>query len=259
LKSSFFKGAVINSSNRNSLNNGINFDNIRNQLNHSEVLLDFNSFHKINSLDPDYTISTSLFEVHNSFKEPKLSFLNNWSKSDNLQSAFQNILLDSILTNTESLQSIYFSPSGPLNNISFSSLKNKEGKYLCELFDLYQLSAVSKLAERRDEPKKKSFLFYGGINYNTSKENRSNDKELNQSFNLLSSLDRSVKGTKSRGESWTYLPATLEEINQISLLLKKKNIQYSIKTKLDASEEGLRKLDGKSPSVIHLATHGYFF
>jgi|GEM_PF-6445023 len=181
-------------------------------------------------------------------------------KPDSLSSFLLfNKIITPININTAKGSDIYFSPSGPLNNVSFSSLKNKDGTYLCELYDLYQLSSLGKLAENRKEPRKKSFLFYGGINYNNDRVNASNEKVLNESFNLLSSIDRSVKGTKSRGDSWMYLPGTLEEVNQIGKLADNYNIRYTIKKDLEASEEEFRKLDGNSPSVIHLATHGYFF
>jgi CHAT domain-containing protein len=65
----------------------------------------------------------------------------------------------------------------------------------------------------------------------------------------------------SRGESrdaWLSLPGTAGEIKDIKELFEKYNVKALLFAQQKATEEQFKLLSGHSPSVIHLATHGFF-
>ena len=61
-----------------------------------------------------------------------------------------------------------------------------------------------------------------------------------------------------RGE-WDDLSGTKDEVNSISSLLSSNNIKVEVFTQADGSEEVFKSLSAKNVSLIHLATHGFYF
>ena len=62
------------------------------------------------------------------------------------------------------------------------------------------------------------------------------------------------------GVVFNYLPATKKEVQNIAQQFQSKNWQVSTYTDLEAVEEQFKILEGEqAPSILHIATHGYFF
>jgi CHAT domain-containing protein len=102
-----------------------------------------------------------------------------------------------------------------------------------------------------DKNKNIELLLYGGIDFDKSDSSVNNETPLTD-FNEMA--------TRSGISGWNYLEGTVNEINQIATKAKQYNFKAEIKTNRDATEESIKKLDGKStPYVLHLATHGFFF
>lgn len=152
---------------------------------------------------------------------------------------------------------IYYSPSGVLNQISFGALKR--GNSLSKKHNLVHLSSTTILEKKPTEPLLTNTLFIGGIDYDY--HNTENEKTINSSEHTYLNMEslNNVRGTKSRGESWTELPGTLTEINRLQDILKSKGYKYNMLTKEVATEANFKKLSGNSPSILHIATHGFFY
>jgi CHAT domain-containing protein len=59
---------------------------------------------------------------------------------------------------------------------------------------------------------------------------------------------------------WTYLPGTFDEVTAIKELAREYNVRTSLFTGTEAREEQLKKIGAHAnPSVLHIATHGFFF
>jgi len=62
------------------------------------------------------------------------------------------------------------------------------------------------------------------------------------------------------GVIFNYLPATQKEVEDIALQFRTKNWKVNAYTALNAVEEQFKLLEGpQAPSILHIATHGYFF
>jgi len=156
----------------------------------------------------------------------------------------------------KSSKTIYYSPSGLLNQISFSALKNDEHT-LSANYNLVQLSSTGVLAEGLTEPGTDTTLFIGGINYDYKNDHTA---KADSSYTYYNSESfKALRGTKTRGESWTYLPNTLKEIKDLqSILNSEQKLSFSL-TASDAKETVFKKQSGKSANILHIATHGFFF
>ena len=151
---------------------------------------------------------------------------------------------------------VYFAPAGILNQISFGALKSEEG-ILSNQYELVQLSSTALLKNDLAIPKPKNALFVGGINYEYTE---TVSKALDSTAYVYLDME-SIKGsrsTRNRGESWKELPGSLIEIETLGALISKQGDTRLLKGK-KATETQFKRLSGKSPNILHIATHGFFY
>lgn len=172
--------------------------------------------------------------------------------------------IDSLMTGVER---IYYSPSGILNRISFSAIPDQDGQYLSDRYQLIYKSSTQKLIHSKGTQEKsdlEQIMIFSDIDFNNFDEELSfaasgYDKAVESTFSYqkLESNQRSI----SRGRYWYDLPKTKEESQKIEKLFGQHNVSIDVLSKKMATEESFKELGGKnkSPDIIHLATHGFFF
>lgn len=155
---------------------------------------------------------------------------------------------------------IYFSPSGLLNQISLSAIATTDSTYISDeyLFNQMNTTGILTFKDKIDKPVKDIAIF-GGIDFDASDEHIASiakDIILNEDI-----VSRSLYTQDStRSGKWTYLNGTLDEAQRIDKMAKSKNIESKLFSGAQAIEEQFKSLSGNSsPSVIHIATHGFFF
>ena len=173
------------------------------------------------------------------------------------RSELYNLIWSPIRDAVDLPKRIYYSPSGLLNQISIAALKNQEG-VLCHQHDLIQMSNTAILKDGLNEPQSASYHFIGGVNYDALEEVEIKEQPQDTSEDLMSTLVRG-KATRNRGESWTFLPGSLAEVEQLKGLLNKEENTVVLSTGIHASETMIKSLSGNSPHVLHIATHGFFY
>lgn len=201
--------------------------------------------------------------------EPRLVYLKNGNELENsvfssyrrdiqnhnvvhINSTVYEKLWRPIDQNLKSLKTVYISKDGIYNMLNINTLFNEEaGCYLFELKDIITLSRTDELFEKKvNVYPENAFLFgrptfYDNITLDTiSKENTMWYSDLPRHY--------SIQNTKLSD-----LPGTEKEVNEISFLLNEKGIKTVVYLKKDASEANLKKI--LKPSVLHIATHGFFF
>ena len=142
--------------------------------------------------------------------------------------------LDPFLRNAKT---IYYSPYGMLSTVNFDILTDDNGLSLNQKYQLVRVSSTLDInsARLRNIATSKSAALYGNINYDTSFYD------------------------SSRGSKFGRLKNAGKEINSISNILKGQNITSAIFDRTSATEESFKNLSGKSPEILHLATHGFCF
>ena len=169
---------------------------------------------------------------------------------------------DSLLKGTKT---VFYSPIGLLYRVPFAAMSPPDKKYL---FDKYNLKVVS--CTRNIQSGNKSLMItpdfsttiYGGIQFNldankqiiaAKKYSNSNLKPL-----IAFSTTSEIKNA-TRGGSWNYLKGTLIESNAILSEFNKYKINAELISGENAVEESFKSISGKSPKIIHIATHGFYF
>ena len=146
----------------------------------------------------------------------------------------------------EGIKNIYFSPSGRLYNIGIEYLPGME-KY-----NIIRLSSTRELVTEEDTRTGNRAVLYGGLDYYAELDTLSKDKSittLNETF--VRGLD--IRGGKNK------LPHTKEEVEDISNELRKANWTCLVDSASMGTEESFKALSGKKISILHIATHGFYY
>ena len=157
----------------------------------------------------------------------------------------------------ENVRKIYYSPVGLLNTIALHAL-NSDSLYLFEKYDMKQLSSTYEIIRLKHKTKEDiiNAAVYGGIHYDVPKE------ELLMAANGYEHhvvVNRNWEQEERRYRNgWHYLQGTLVEANDVTSWLEKAGVSVELYKGVEANEESFKALDGKSISLIHVATHGFF-
>ena len=166
-----------------------------------------------------------------------------------------NLIIKPIESELKGNDKMYISADGMLHRVAFAALMNASDKRLVEMYDLEQVSSSRVITQRRKQPKKETVLLVGGVNYDFNTEGKNILYNSQTSFlDIVSEEESSTLKT-----SWQYLQGTAKEIENIESILSSKTTRVSILANNKASETKIKALNGKSPDVIHIATHGFFF
>jgi CHAT domain-containing protein len=123
-------------------------------------------------------------------------------------------------------------------------------------YELDQYGSTKQLALRNEQKELQSpqnIVLFGDASFtmdSTAIARSKGKKEVSNTYQL------SNRG--GRGGAWNNLPGTAEEIKKIDQLFAANKVSTERFLKTAASEENLKSLSGRSPQVLHIATHGFF-
>ena len=154
------------------------------------------------------------------------------------------------------VKTIYYSPVGQLYSVSFNALMS-DSATLSEKYSLRLLSSTSEVVRiKKDSHRKISdAVVYGGIVYDLSDD---------QMVAEARGYDINSKGSTPHLEldndrsGWNYLSGTEEEAKNINMTLDSVGVLTTLYMGAHANEESIKSLSGKSPFLLHIATHGFF-
>ena len=161
-----------------------------------------------------------------------------------------------------SVHTVYYSPCGLLCKLSFAALHAGMGKMPADKFTLKQLLCTRSLAWPEED--KNYFTnagLWGNIDYNHAVAVNKNSLPVYDSagtvlFTPVYDINKTDKSFYTG--LWPSLPGTKTETETIYSLLKEKNITCKQETESNAGEEKFKRMDGNSPGLLHIATHGFF-
>ena len=195
--------------------------------------------------------------IYNEFKNQASKFED---KTELKDSNFYNNFWKPIADKIGDAKTIYVSLGGIYNNINLNTIYNPNtGKYLLEEKDIRIVNSARDFVLSKEHEKKivtstKASL-YGFPDYNGNTTISVDTLAFLASTRNLSQewIDRLTRGNMKASP----LPATKIEIENISSTFNKNGWNVSSYSGSEASETNLKK--EKSPRVLHIATHGYFF
>lgn len=180
-----------------------------------------------------------------------------------VSSDLYNLVWKPLETELEGVENIYFSPIGAFFQIGIEYLENEYGMNMNNLFAIHRLSSTKELVRQKlDNPSRKVALF-GGINYNASLKHMKEDAvDCTKKNKMVRSLDiefTNLRTLESKGQI-CYLPGTFKEVNCIKEILdESKNCESLLFCGDEGTETSLKDVCNKDCSVIHIATHGFFY
>jgi CHAT domain-containing protein len=157
------------------------------------------------------------------------------------------------------IKKIYFAPAGLLYRISFAALPISKDSVLNDKYHLIQLTNTASVLNQQQYflTASDTLDLYGGIPYDV--DSNVLKKVVAHYHNVNDNTKRSLTPGFSNPETWNYLSGTQREIDSILAISNNKNT-FRVFKGINATEESIKALSGESsPSVLHIATHGFFF
>ena len=190
---------------------------------------------------------------------------------ENNQRTIYDLLWKPIEKELANIKTIYFSSAGLLHQLNISAIPVNIDTTLADLYNLIGLYSMRQLLIPDTAFLEKTVtdaLLFGGIQYefDSTKLVGNSISLINYNPSSRSLLDFSKTDTLLRVGKWQYLPGTEKEVSSIQKIMLKSGHKVEIFKEIDASEEVFKSLcrthdqsNKKSPRIIHIATHGFFF
>ena len=148
---------------------------------------------------------------------------------------------------------IFIAMDGQTQLLNIKYLTGRDGKRIADKHEIYQLTSTKEIIRLHKEETNKpmsSIALFGGLDYDMDIES---DKKQ---ANLLAY--RGVDSTIFRG-SLDILPESKKEVVSIDSMAKRYGLDSSLFVSLDGTEEAMKSLPHHPVSILHVATHGFYF
>lgn len=177
-----------------------------------------------------------------------------YSKSND---AIYNMIWDKLIPYISDKETVFYSTSGGISFINHDIIHDNSGLMLCDKINLYRVSSTAQIPNVKRNINKdfESAVLYGNIDYDTT-TNLMIDSSNNDSCTFAKPNHIVIPSEFTRS-GWTNLTHSTYEINKINTIMNSAGINTQIFEKNQATEESFKNLSGKSPDIIHFATHGF--
>ncbi len=232
----------------------ITFSDIKNSLQTGDVAVELIRHRQYNFMTGTFTnniIYSALIVRHNS-KFPEYLEL---PSGESLEKKYFQLYRNSIkfkLEDTDSYNrfwsslenrignsgTIYLSADGIYHQVNINTLKNKAGQFVLETTNLKKLTSLKEVISKKDKSLASHAVLIGNPQFSTTTYT---DNSINQPI---------------RSTILVPLPGAEKEVNEIKQILNEIKWTQTVHTGNSASEDAVKKLN--NPTVLHIATHGYF-
>ncbi len=162
------------------------------------------------------------------------------------------------------IKKIYYSPAGLLHRISFQAIPVNKTEFLSDRFQLRYLSSTRQVVFKKPERRlsnSNAFLF-ADIHYDADSSAIANSTTKSKMQDpVIAFNDYPITERGKLEESWEYLPGTKVESELLQKIFEGYGIQTRLYSQHQATEESFKAIgeENPSPSILHVATHGFFF
>ena len=156
------------------------------------------------------------------------------------------------------VKNVYFAPQGMLHSMAIEYAPTSDGGYISDKYNLYRLSSTRERILSHTTKKEQYAVLYGGLSYDadTTAVMRAND---DQTDHYVFKPRAAIENIRDVAQGISDLQYTLEEVEEIDNLYSAVNEDcYSFKG-IYGTEESFKNLSGTGKTVLHLATHGFYY
>ena len=244
----------------------VDYDAVKHALGQNEVLIDFTDYisqtqgrkyaaYIINKVQ-GYPLLKALFAERQidslGIVRPDMYYSEDYSED------VLKLLWGPLKENVSEGTTIYYVPSQLLFQVSLESLPLPDGSLLGSHYHFVRLSSARELVKMKSNAigcKDDTAVLYGGLQYDVETTAMAEESKKYDLANLLV-----IRGEIARGDSIFYdLQGTKEEILKIENILKDNKWQVTPYMGKNGTEESFLDMNGKSPRLLHLATHGFYY
>ena len=199
-------------------------------------------------------------------EQESINFYRNNITAKKIDKFSYNIFWKSINTKLTGINKAYFSPDGVYNQLSLDALYNTETKkYLADEIDIQLVVSTRDILELNEAQQTTNFAnfqaylvgfpTYGTKNIASDTKNITSDRAIQ-----TNTTNQKTKQTLSRAMNFADvkdLPGTKTEIDNINTIITQAKIKTTVLLEEKATENSIKAL--KKPTILHIATHGFFF
>jgi len=182
------------------------------------------------------------------------------SRIDKLYSTtdLYNLIWKPLENKLAGISTVYFASAGQLHLVNLAAISTPQNQTIGDKYRLVQMSTTSSIVNPSDESISTSdnILLYGGIKYTTDS---SSLIQAAKRYTTDDNITRSITSGFNGPDEIADLPNSEIEVDEIDRMAKQKGYNSKIFKGVEANEESLKSINGKkSPSILHIVTHGFF-
>lgn len=243
----------------------INYEKVRNCLADNEVVIDFSDYQTEDSVRQYvayiYDKSKRYPLLVKCFDQQQLDSLLDGMQSftlynyEQLQDGAFNLIWKSIGANITERSTVYYIPSGIMHSIALEALPLSDGTTLGQHYEFVRLTSAREIVKVHHSSKNnRTATLYGGLQYSLAPQKMEEESKAYEKSDLAG-LVRSEYGVSGFKD----LRNTKDEVKKIEKTLVDNG--FSVKAYLGSkgNAESFVALDGKAPSIVHIATHGFYY
>ena len=243
----------------------INFEKVRNCLADHEVVVDFSDYQTEDSVrqyaayiydkDKSYPLLVKCFDQQQ--LDSLLDGMQNYTlyNYEQLQNRASKLIWNPIEASIAKGSTVYYIPSGVMHGIALEALPLSDGTTLGQHYDFVRLTSAREIVNAHHSSKiNRTATLYGGLQYSLDPQKMEEESKAYEKSDLAG-LVRSEYGVSGFKD----LRNTKDEVKKIEKTLVDNG--FSVKAYLGSkgNAESFVALDGKAPSIVHIATHGFYY
>lgn len=243
----------------------INYEKVRNSLADHEVVVDFSDYQTEDSVrqyaayiydkDKSHPLLVKCFDQQQ--LDSLLDGMQNFTlyNYEQLQDRASKLIWNPIEASIAKGSTVYYIPSGVMHGIALEALPLSDGTTLGQHYDFVRLTSAREIVNAHHSSKiNRTATLYGGLQYSLDPQKMEEESKAYEKSDLAG-LVRSEYGVSG----FKVLRNTKDEVKKIEKTLVDNG--FSVKAYLGSkgNAESFVALDGKSPSIVHIATHGFYY
>ena len=243
----------------------INYEKVRNSLADHEVVVDFSDYQMEDSVrqyaayiydkDKSHPLLVKCFDQQQ--LDSLLDGMQNFTlyNYEQLQDRASKLIWNPIEASIAKGSTVYYIPSGVMHGIALEALPLSDGTTLGQHYDFVRLTSAREIVNAHHSSKiNRTATLYGGLQYSLDPQKMEEESKAYEKSDLAG-LVRSEYGVSGFKD----LRNTKDEVKKIEKTLVDNG--FSVKAYLGSkgNAESFVALDGKSPSIVHIATHGFYY
>lgn len=243
----------------------INYEKVRNSLADHEVVVDFSDYQTEDSVrqyaayiydkDKSHPLLVKCFDQQQ--LDSLLDGMQNFTlyNYEQLQDRASKLIWNPIEASIAKGSTVYYIPSGVMHGIALEALPLSDGTTLGQHYDFVRLTSAREIVNAHHSNKiNRTATLYGGLQYSLDPQKMEEESKAYEKSDLAG-LVRSEYGVSGFKD----LRNTKDEVKKIEKTLVDNGFCVKAYLGSKGNAESFVALDGKAPSIVHIATHGFYY